>query len=85
MNSAIRKILKWAYGGAVVAFLIVMLVSSGESTPVRICFGLMCAGAGFVTGALLAANFSADEEPHEAPGSGAGGAPMGTPPPPPHH
>ena len=62
-----RKILKFAVIGAFVAFGIVMLVSDGMPTGQRVTNGLMCAGAGFVTGALLAANFGKEDE-EELPG-----------------
>lgn len=62
MNDAIRKILKWAVIGAVVAFGIDWMVSGGWPIGHRLTLGLMCAGGGFVTAALLAANFAPDEE-----------------------
>jgi FtsH-binding integral membrane protein len=69
MNSQLKKILRWALYGAVVAFVIDWFISSNEILSIRICFGLMVAGAGAVTGALLCANFTADaDEPLEAAG-----------------
>ena len=73
MNAQIKRILRWALGGALIAFFIDWFISSDQILSIRICFGLMVAGAGAVTGALLCANFTADEEhPHE--GHAAGGA-----------
>ena len=62
MNAQMKKILRGALYGAVVAFVIDWFISSGEILSIRICFGLMVAGAGAVTGALLCANFTADED-----------------------
>jgi branched-subunit amino acid transport protein len=62
MNPQVKRILKWAVLGALVAVVVNIFVTTGESTSVRVCFGLLVAGAGAVTGALLCANFTADEE-----------------------
>jgi hypothetical protein len=78
MNAQIKRILRWALVGAVVAFVIDWFIASDQILSIRICFGLMVAGAGAVTGALLCANFTADEEhPSEghAPGATPGAAP----------
>ena len=61
MNPQIKRIVRWAEIGAVVAFLIDLAVSSGETFGVRVCLGFMVAGAGAVTGALLCAMFTADD------------------------
>lgn len=66
MNPQIKRILRWALYGALVAFLIDWFISTDQILSIRICFGLMVAGAGAVTGALLCANFTADaDEPLE--------------------
>lgn len=65
--ASVGKIIKWATLGALGAFGTVMLVSSGMVTGVRITCGVMAAGAGFVTAALLCANFG--EEGEDAPSS----------------
>jgi hypothetical protein len=71
MNPQIKRILRWAAYGAAVAFVIDWFISSNEILSIRICFGLMVAGAGAVTGALLCANFTADaDEPLEGESSG---------------
>ena len=84
MNAQIKRIMRWALGGAVIAFVIDWIISSDQILSIRICFGLMVAGAGAVTGALLCANFTADEdEPLE--GHAAGHGPTPTPGPEQHH
>lgn len=62
MDARVKKIVKWAVIGAVVAFVIDWLVSGGMPMGHRVVLGIMAAGAGFVTAALLAANFSPDDE-----------------------
>ena len=64
MNPQIKRILKWAVIGAIVGASIDWFVSSGESMGVRICLGLMIAGGGGVTGALVCAMFTADDTDH---------------------
>jgi hypothetical protein len=59
-----KRIVKWAVIGAVVGFGIVMLVSGRMPTGIRVTCGLIAAGAGCVTAALCAANFSHDGETH---------------------
>ena len=56
-----KSLLKWGTIGALIGFGIVMLVSGGQPLGHRICFGLVAAGAGCVTAALCAANFTGDE------------------------
>ena len=92
MNAQIKRILRWALGGAAVAFIIDWIISSDQILSIRICFGLMVAGAGAVTGALLCANFTADaDEPLEgeasdhASGAAPGAAPGSAPGHEPHH
>jgi hypothetical protein len=68
MNAAVKSILKWGTFGALAAFLTVWWVSDGMPIAHRVTCGLMAAGGGLVTFALLAANFKADEETEE-PGS----------------
>ena len=53
MNPQVKRIVKWAGIGAAVAFFTNLWLTSDQSTGVRICFGLLVAGAGAVTGALL--------------------------------
>jgi hypothetical protein len=62
MDASVKKIVKWAVIGGLVAFVIDWIVSGSVPMGHRVVMGLMAAGAGFVTAALLAANFSADEE-----------------------
>jgi hypothetical protein len=62
MHDELRRILKWSVIGAIIAFGIDWLVTGGLPFGHRVTLGLMAAGAGFVTAALLAANFVADEE-----------------------
>ena len=64
MNPQIKRILKWAFFGFCIAAFIDVLISGGESFSIRVCFALMVGGAGAVTGALLCANFTADDEEH---------------------
>ena len=54
-------IVKWAVICAVLGGVANLWFSSGEATGIRICFALMVAGAGAITGALLCANFTADD------------------------
>jgi hypothetical protein len=60
-GAQVRRIVKWAAGCAIVGFVANWWLSSGEATGIRVCFGLMVAGAGAITGALLCANFTADD------------------------
>ncbi len=57
----IRRIVKWAVLCAAFGAVANLWFSRGESTSIRVCFALMVAGAGAVTGALLCANFTADD------------------------
>ncbi len=77
MNASVSKILRWSVIGGVVAFAIDWLVSGGQPLGTRIMVGIMCFGAGFVTGGMIAANFSPDPD---APPSGHGGSGHATPP-----
>lgn len=72
MNPQIKRIVRVAFYGAVAAFgANWFFMTSGETLSVRLCFGFLVAGAGAVTGALLCANFTADEdEPLEGHSSG---------------
>jgi hypothetical protein len=71
MNPQIKRIVKWAAILAAFAFVTNWYLTRGESTSVRVCFGFLVAGAGAVTGALLCANFTADEdEPADGHGQG---------------
>jgi hypothetical protein len=56
-----KSLLKWGAIGAVIAAGIVVLVSGGQPLGHRICYGLVAAGAGFVTAVLCTANFTGDE------------------------
>src|SRR5205814_123701 len=67
-NDAMRTVVKWSLLGAAVAFVTVMLISGGQRTALRVTCGLMAAGAGAVTFALLCANFAKDEETNESHG-----------------
>jgi len=60
-SAQVRRIVKWAVICAVLGGVANLWFSSGEATGIRICFALMVAGAGAVTGALLCANFTADD------------------------
>jgi len=63
MNPQIKRILWSATILAAFAFVTNWyLMTRGESTSVRVCFGILVAAAGAVTGALLCANFTADED-----------------------
>lgn len=87
MNAAVAKVVRWSFIGGFIAFGIDWAVSGGQPLGTRIMVGIMCFGAGFVTGGMIAANFSAGhEETPGAPGSGHGtgshghGAPHAAPP-----
>lgn len=58
MNAELKKVLRWAVIGALVAFVIDFALTGGWPLSTRITLGIMCSTAGMVTGALLAANFS---------------------------
>ena len=60
-SAQVKRIVKWAAICAVGGAVANLFFSSGESTGIRVCFALMVAGAGAVTGALLCANFTADD------------------------
>jgi len=60
-SAQVKRIVKWALIGALVGAIANFWLSSGESTGIRVCFALMVAGAGAVTGAMLCANFTADD------------------------
>ncbi len=62
MQAEVRRILKWGVVGALAALAIDLMVSGGLPPGHRVTLGLMAAGAGLVTGALLAANFAKHEE-----------------------
>jgi len=62
MNEVMKKVLRWGVIGSVVGFVTVWLVSGGMPLGHRVTCGLMAAGGGLVTFALLAANFAKDEE-----------------------
>lgn len=78
MNAAVAKVVRWSFIGGFIAFGIDWSVSGGQPLGTRIMVGIMCFGAGFVTGGMIAANFSKDhEETPGAPGSGHGGGSHG--------
>ena len=60
-SAQVRRIVKWAVICAVLGAVANLYFSSGEATGIRVCFALMVAGAGAITGALLCANFTADD------------------------
>jgi uncharacterized membrane protein YeaQ/YmgE (transglycosylase-associated protein family) len=60
-GAKVKRIVKWALIGAVIGAIANVWLSSGEATGIRVCFALMVAGAGAVTGAMLCANFTADD------------------------
>jgi membrane associated rhomboid family serine protease len=62
MNDQIRGILKWAFAGGIAVSVVVVLMSSGMPLGIRVTCALMGFGGGLVTAALLAANFTHDEE-----------------------
>ena len=66
MNAELKRIVKWAVVGAIAGFVTVILVSKGMPMGHRITCGLMAAGGGLVVFAMVAANFSKDNESHES-------------------
>jgi len=81
MNVEGKKVLRWSFGGGVVALLIDWAVSGTQPMSTRVTVGIMCFLAGFVTGGLLAANFQKDhgDAPEPPAGGSHGGTPGGTP------
>ncbi|MBL8840591.1 MAG: hypothetical protein JNL90_03570 [Planctomycetes bacterium] len=71
MNAAVAKVVRWSFIGGFIAFGIDWAVSGGQPLGTRIMVGIMCFGAGFVTGGMIAANFSADHP--DTPGAPGGG------------
>jgi hypothetical protein len=61
MNSEVKKVLRWSIIGGFVALAIDLAVSGTQPMGIRVAVGIMCFGAGFVTGGLLAANFAKNE------------------------
>ncbi len=62
MNASVAKVLRWSFIGGFIAFVIDWAISGGQPLGTRIMVGIMCFGAGFVTGGMIAANFSKDHE-----------------------
>ena len=60
-GAQVKRIVKWALIGALIGAIANFWLSSGEATGIRVCFALMVAGAGAITGAMLCANFTADD------------------------
>lgn len=61
MNRDVSKVVRWSFIGGFVALAIDWMYSSSQPMGIRIAVGIMCFGAGFVTGGLLAANFAKEE------------------------
>ena len=66
MHPELKRILRWAFIGGLVALAIDWWYSGTQQTSTRVALGIMCFGGGFVTAALLAANFSTEHD--DAPG-----------------
>ncbi|MBM4013699.1 MAG: hypothetical protein FJ293_01885 [Planctomycetes bacterium] len=61
MNSEVKKVVRWSFIGGFVALAIDWAVSGSQPMGIRVAVGIMCFGAGFVTGGLLAANFGEEK------------------------
>ena len=61
MHPEMKRILRWCFIGGGVALAIDWLVSGTQPLGTRVAVGIMCFGAGFVTGGMIAANFSKEE------------------------
>ncbi len=81
MHPEMKKILHWAIGGGFVALAVDWMVLGGEPMGTRATVGFLCYGAGFVTGGLLAANFSKDHDEASTPAHDQPHAPAASPEP----
>jgi len=62
LQSTISRVLAWGVVGGVVAFGIIFFwASSGASMSIRMTTALLCAGGGFIAGALFSLVVVADD------------------------